>query len=162
MWGKIKIILIMLSIGFNIAFAVIWITHFASGRSIHKTQSMVGCPRSSVQKPLYKQLDLSKEQSRKAESRMIAFRTASDTISRDTAKLRDELIDLIAIPHPDTVAIGEKQEEIITNQKKMQELTISHILEMKQIFTPDQQKKFFILLRGQMGCRISESMMNPK
>jgi Spy/CpxP family protein refolding chaperone len=162
MWEKAKIVLIMLSIGFNIAFSVIWITHFASGRSKNTDQSMVGCPRMTDQKPLYKQLDLSKEQSRNAESRMIAFRTASDTISKDTAKLRDELIDLIAAPRPDETAIARKQDEITANQKKMQELTVSHILEMKRIFTPDQQKKFFILMRDQIGCRISGSMMNPK
>ena len=158
---KAKIVLIMLSIGFNIAFSVIWITHFASGRSKNADQSMVGCPRTGGQKPLYKQLDLSEEQSRKAESRMLAFRSDSDTICRDTGILRNELIDLIAMPNPDAGAIGKKQAEIIANQKKMQELTISHILEMKRIFTPDQQKKFFILIRGQMKCRIPGQMMNP-
>jgi Spy/CpxP family protein refolding chaperone len=162
MWEKAKIVLIMLSIGFNIAFSVIWITHFASGRSKNADQSIVGCPRTGGQTPLYKQLDLSEEQSRKAESRMIAFRTASDTICRDTGVLRDELIDMIAMPHPDAGAIEKKQAEIIAYQKKMQELTISHILEMKRIFTPDQQKKFFILMRGQAGCRIPGPMMNTE
>jgi Spy/CpxP family protein refolding chaperone len=162
MWEKAKIILIMLSIGFNIAFSVIWITHFASGRSKKTDQTMAGCPRTGGQTPLYEQLDLSEEQSKKAESRMIAFRSASDTICGDTEILRNELINLIARPYPDAGAISKKQEEIIANQKKMQKLTISHILEMKRIFTPDQRKKFFILMRGQMKCSIPGPMMNPQ
>jgi len=161
MWEKAKIVLIMLSMGFNVAFSVIWITHFASGRSKNADQSMAGCPRTGGQSPLYKQLDLSGEQSKIAESRMIAFRSASDTIIRDTGILRSEMIDLISMPNPDADAIENKQEAIIANQKKMQELTIAHILEMKRIFTPDQQKKFFILMRGQMKCRIPGQMMNP-
>jgi Spy/CpxP family protein refolding chaperone len=160
MWKKARIVLIMLSIGFNAAFSAIWISHIASGRSENAAQTIVGCPRAGGQAPLYNQLDLSREQSQKAESRMIAFRTASDTISRDAGILRNELIDLIAAPNPDAAAIGRKQEQIAANQKKMQELTISHILEMKQIFNPGQQKKFFILMRGQAGCRIPGQIVN--
>ena len=161
MWDKIKVFLIMLSIGFNVAFLVIWITHFVPERAKDSGRSTVGISQTAVPCPLYKKLDLNEKQGRKADSLLIEFRTSSNTIWKETGNLRGELIDLLAMSQPDTDAIGKKQDKMITSQKKMQALTISHILEMKQLLTPDQQKIFFKLMRGQGKCHFPDLMMKP-
>ena len=66
---------------------------------------------------------------------------------------RLELIDLLIGEHIDPSAINAKQEEIQALQRQMKARVIEHLLEEAGIFTPQQRKKFFSLLRE----RIQES-----
>ena len=58
-----------------------------------------------------------------------------------------ELIGLLAKENPDRAAIDLKQKEIQTLQRQMQAKVIEHLLEESGMFTPEQRKRFFELMR---------------
>ena len=69
-----------------------------------------------------------------------------------------ELIDLLAAVRPRSYAkenpareaVDVKQKEIQTLQRQMQAKVIEHLLEESGMFTPQQRKRFFGLIRGRI------------
>jgi len=161
MWKKMKTVTLILifSVALNTAFGTMWAiyrlpAHF--GCAGHKGDSHA---KSCVSCPLHRKLGTSKKQWQEIEPRLAEFKTSSQAVCRELDQLRKELIDLIAAPETDFEAIRAKQDEILTGQRRMQELLISHLLAEKEMLTPQQQKTLFDMIRQQGDCAGSSSIM---
>jgi len=148
MWKKIAPLIIVLSVALNIAFIGVWAAHaIGSYRPVEHADD-----HGKVWCPLHRRLNVTDEQWRKIEPRMVEFRRASEALRREINRNRGEMIDLVASARPDQQAIAAKQEEIRAGQRRMQQLVINHLLAEKEVLTPEQQKVFFDMLRRRSGC----------
>ncbi|MBI4871545.1 MAG: periplasmic heavy metal sensor [Candidatus Riflebacteria bacterium] len=143
MWRKIAPLLIVLSVTLNVAFVGCQTVHFfhakwASGGAYG--QGAVGCP-------LHRQLGTDREQWRRIEPVVTAFRTRAQAVCRDVTRARGELLELLAAPQLDRRMLAAKQDEILAGQRRMQGLVIEHLLAEKRLLTPQQSKELFELLR---------------
>ena len=162
MWKKMKtlIVILIFSVALNTAFGAMW--------AIHRLPTHLGCAghranpqgKDCVSCPLHRKLGTSGKQWQEIEPRLTEFKRSCQTICRKAKQLREELIDLIAAPQTDLEAVRAKQDEILASQRQMQELLISHLLEEKEMLTPQQQKAFFEMIRKQGNCAGSSSIMN--
>jgi Spy/CpxP family protein refolding chaperone len=161
MWKKAKPLLILLSVGLNVAFVIAWAAHAIPSRT--------GCPwggpgdkgGAGVWCPLHRQLGTSEKQWKEIEPRLRQFQERSQETCRHVNQLRGELIDLVAAPEPDRAAIEAKQKEILAGQGKMQAMVIEHLLAERQSLTPEQQKQLFEMIRRRAGCAGHGPLMGP-
>ena len=155
MWKRIGPLLIVLSVAMNVAFIGVWATHaIGSHWPVERADD-----HGKVWCPLHRRLNVTDEQWRKIEPRMVEFRQASKALCKEINRNRGEMIDLVAFPQPDRQAIAAKQEEIRAGQRRMQQLVIDHLLAEKEVLTPEQQKVFFDMLRQRGGCAGPGRMM---
>ena len=148
MWKKIAPLLIVLSVGLNVAFVGVWAVR-AVGR-LRPTGH--ADDHGKIWCPLHRRLNVTEEQWRQIEPRLAAFRRDSQSRRQKISRLRGEMIDLIAADEPDRPAIAAKQEEIRAGQRQMQQLVIEHLLAEKQVLTAEQEKELFDLLRRRSAC----------
>lgn len=113
-------------------------------------ESAVGCP-------LFRQIGVSPEQWKQLEPVMVAFRQESQAILVDVDRKRAEMYALLASPNVDRRAIAAKQEEILSGQRRMQDLSIEQLLAEKRFLTRRQQEAYFDLLSQRSGSRRSRS-----
>lgn len=152
MLSKVKLLLIILSIGLNIAFLGSWVEHryrissvCTAGQTISEVTLNQGCP-------LHRKLCVTKQQSQQLEPEFARFRQQHREVCRKIGKNCREIIELLASADPNLQAIRLKQEEIITCQRKMQDLVIEQLLSQKQVLTSEQQKMLFELIAKSDGC----------
>ena len=154
MWKKIAPLLIVLSVALNVAFIGVWGVH--AGR----THWLVdGTRDGKVWCPLHRRLNVTDEQWREIEPRIVEFLRRSQAICADMNRLRTELIDLIAADQPDREAIAAKQERIRAGQQRMQQLVVEYLLAEKEVLTAEQQKELFELIRQRSACHGPSRMM---
>jgi len=156
---KIAVLLIVLSLSLNAAFIGSWAVRAARGPASSTEARVLPCEGAPC--PLHRSLDVTDEQWRRLEPRLARFRSDSESLCRDIRRARGELIDLIDSPLPDRTAIAAKREEILTAQRKMQELVIAHLLAEKEMLNPEQQAKLFRMIRERSGCAGKGGMMFP-
>ncbi len=99
------------------------------------------------ERPLYEELNLSREQLEKFGPVRNRFHTFVNEQGRKIKEGRVELIELLAKEHPDRQAIHAKQEEIQALQREMQGRVIDHLLGESRLFRPEQREKFFALIQ---------------
>ncbi len=150
MWSKIAPLLIVFSIGLNIAFVGVWLSTAVKADRVTPEPCDRSCE--GVACPLHRSLNVTDEQWGELEPRLTQFQTESQALCRDIRHLSGQLIDLIAASEPDTDAISAKQEEILAFQRKMQGEVITHLLAEKQMLTEEQQAKLFDMMRAKAGC----------
>jgi len=109
--------------------------------------------QASYDHPLYKELNLSRDQLDRFEPFRDSFHAFVNEQGGKIKARQLELVGLLAAEKPDRWAIDAKQEEIQILQHQMQVKVIDHLLEESRIFTPEQRQKFFALIKG----RIEES-----
>ena len=156
MWKKTKLLLILLSVALNVAFAAIWAAHMLHGRLCGSDGPEQG---EGVSCPLHRRLGTTEAQWREIEPRLSEFRKTARAVCGEVSRARAELIDLLAAADPDPEAVRAKQEEILAGQRRMQELIINHLLDEKKSLTHDQQSQLFDLLRRRSGCAGHGPMM---
>lgn len=157
---KIKPLLIILSVGLNMAFVVAWAAHAlpaGTGRRRGGQDDRGG----GVWCPLYRQLGTSEKQWQEIEPRLKTFQERAQETCRQVSQLRSELIGLIAAPEPDRAAISAKQKEILAGQEKIQALVIEHLLAARQSLTLEQQKQLFDMIRRRAGCAGHGPLVGP-
>jgi Spy/CpxP family protein refolding chaperone len=152
MWKRIAPLLIVLSVGLNIAFAGVWAAHVIRGHWAGWGRCGGEDPRGDVWCPLHRRLGVTDEQRRQLEPRLAEFRRRSRAICAEMNRLRTELIDLIAAEPPDRPAIAGKQEEIRAGQRQMQQLVVEHLLAEKEVLNAEQEKELFDLMRQPSAC----------
>ena len=154
MWRKVGPLLVLLSVGLNLAFVGLWAKHAVGSR---RSPSPCGLCQdangdSKVWCPLHRRLGTSVEQWRQIEPRLAAFRQSSQELCGKADERRAELIELFAVPQPDLEAIKLKQDEILVLQGQVQQLVIGQLLAEKQYLTPAQQKQLYELIRERSSC----------
>jgi len=159
MWKKIAPLLILLSIGLNIAFVGAWIL-----RATQADRLADAGRKQAVWCPLHRALNVTAEQWETLEPHLSAFRNNADAICNEVNRKREEMLDLLAVAEPDRQALADKQEEILACQRKMQHLIIEHLLFEKTVLTSRQQEDFFKLFRercaGHASPRYFRQMLN--
>jgi len=152
MWNKLKLLLIILSLTLNIAFLVSWVEYrfrvsslCTAGETPSEVTLTQGCP-------LHSKLCVTKEQSQQLEPEFAKFRQQHREICRKVGNNRREIIELLASADPNLQTIRLKQEEIITCQRKMQDLVIEQLQLQKHVLTSEQQKMLFELIAKLDGC----------
>ena len=158
MWKNIRLLLILLSVGLNVAFVAIWAAH-ALPR--HMAGPYAAGHGEGVWCPLHRQLGATQAQWREIEPRLVEFQKSARSICEEVNRARGQMIDLIAAPQPDRESIRGKQEKILECQRRMQELVINHMLNEKEFLTQEQQRELFRMLRQQSGCAGHGPMMGP-
>jgi len=156
MWKTIKPLLILLSVGLNVAFAVAWAAHALPARTGGPPRGRGG---EGIWCPLHRELGTSEEQWQEIEPRLKQFQERCQELCRHINQLRSEMIDLVAAPEPDRAAIEAKQEEILAGQRRMQRLVIEHLLAEKQLLSPHQQEQLFEMIRQRAHCSGHGPMM---
>ena len=159
MWRSSKRFLIVASFALNLAFVGIWLAHAipagVGGELAASSPAMQG----RIWCPLHEKLQLTDEQWEQIEPRLREFRQSAQSVCQNVSQLRLEMVDLIAAPTPDLEAIAAKQEEIQAGQRKMQGLVIEHLLAEKEVLTPEQEDRLFMMIREQSGCDRGGPMM---
>lgn len=146
-----KVLLFTLSVALNTAFAGVWLTHAMSAPSGVPPAYPGPNAHHPIWCPLHRELNVTLEQWQRIEPRLKEFRSTMDSITVQVQGLRMEVVDLLARPHPDRQAIEAKQEEILTAQRRMQQLVAGHLLGETEILTPDQQQLLFAIIRNHLG-----------
>lgn len=152
MWPKLKPLLIILSIALNIAFVSVWAVRVLPQRAGLTAKDTA--PRGCEDCTLHRELGTSETQRRQMEPKQAAYLDSTQALCRRAQELRGELIDLIAAPAPDGVAIAATQDSILEIQRQMQTLVVEHLLAEKQVLNPAQQQKLFSMMRQRCGCGI--------
>ncbi len=152
MWKKIAPLLIVLSVAMNIAFVGTWAVQV--GRAHGATDGTYDGP---VWSPLHRMLNVTDEQWQQIEPRIVDYHGKFKVVCVDISGLRTELLDLIAADALDMEAIADKQEQILSGKRRMQQLCAEHLLAEKEMLTIEQQKELFEMLRGR--CKVGSRLM---
>ena len=93
------------------------------------------------------ELDLNEEQVKEFEAQDKRFKIETEPIRDSLRAKRRDLMDEIATEEPNRDKLDKLTEEIGALQVALQKKTIVHLLEEKSLLTPEQQQKFFSLLK---------------
>jgi Spy/CpxP family protein refolding chaperone len=96
---------------------------------------------------LYQQLNLSQEQLRQVEPMRDRFHARLREVGGEIKTKQLRLIGLLGAADLDGKAVDALQEEIHDLQQNMQDTIIRHILEETRVFTAEQRKIFFSLMK---------------
>ena len=99
------------------------------------------------EKSFYQQLALSDDQIEKMKSRRHAFLAQADRIGSLLHEKRIELVDLLMSPEPDSGNIHTLLAHIDSMQAELQRSLIHYLLKEKEMLTPEQQEKFFSIIK---------------
>ena len=104
------------------------------------------------QKPIRGYLDLitlSEEQKRQVEDIRRDFLPKVAGIRQSLRDNRLRLNELLFAETPDKKAIAEKSNEISALQAKLEQEVIDHILQEKELLSPEQKKEFYQVIRNE-------------
>ena len=101
---------------------------------------------------LCKELSLTDAQIAEMKNESDAFHSQADSINTSLNAKRTELINLLMQANPDTGKINQQVDEVNSLQAALQKQVIFYLLQRKEIMTPEQQKKFFAILKSRFKC----------
>mgnify|MGYP000657540682 CR=1 FL=1 len=160
MWNNLRKPLFALSLGLNLAFIAMWLIHSlpvpGGGEDISRSVD----DGAAVPSALHREIGVKEEQWKQIAPLVQAFREKAGKQRRKIRAFRGQLMDLLTMPGVDKAAIRLKQDEILLNQRQMQNLVIDHLLKEKEILSPEQAKKLMQYLRRQ--CRQDSGMGSGK
>ncbi len=150
MRSKWLMIVLFLSLAVNAG--VLAATGYYYYRTTSPTPS-APCPMSPGDSHLYQSLDLSKTQLSKMEPIAQKFHGRLGELAALMEQKKETLIALLQ-KDSDPMSIENLRKEMAGIQDEIQKEVITHIMESKKILDPDQQQRFFNLMR--------QSMIQPK
>jgi Spy/CpxP family protein refolding chaperone len=174
MWGKVKTLLLLLSLSINVPFLVVWASRGTRVAAVETAPSASPAtprnltprvfppPRPDGSRGVYRDVAVTEEQWHEIEPRLAKFRTAMFVLGRDMKKQRDELVELVAAPELDMVAIQAKQEELLESHRKSGELVTQNMLADRDVLSPEQHAKFFKKLRDYCAPPTTNGMASPR
>jgi Spy/CpxP family protein refolding chaperone len=105
------------------------------------------CPFTSEYTHLYATLGLSQTQLERIEPLAKDFHAKAQRIGTQIVEQRDRLVGEMAQETIDSAALEAIHQDISTRQSEMQKLVVGHVLDMKQVMTPEQRALFFESMR---------------
>lgn len=99
---------------------------------------------------LCRYLSLSESQKEKIESLDRSFYARVEKIRTELGERRADLSELLGESPSSQEKIKDKVSEIASLQAKLQRETINHLVEIRSLLTPEQQAKFFSLIRKRL------------
>ncbi|HUO77875.1 MAG TPA: Spy/CpxP family protein refolding chaperone [Thermodesulfovibrionales bacterium] len=94
-------------------------------------------------------ITLTKEQKRQVEEIRRDFLPKVEGIRQSLRLNRLQLNDLLFAEEPDMKTIGEKSGEISALQAELEREVIGHILQEKELLSPEQKRQFCEVIRGE-------------
>lgn len=170
MWQNIRSPLMFLSIGMNIAFlivlALLWWPGFTlesnpdrpDVRNAHRESSKPRDPPNTTDKKdpgwyfYTHKIGVSDTQWKQLRPDMEAFHGKAYELCLKIRRLRNDVLHLIEAPESNTGSIREKQQRIMDLKMKKHRMFVDYMTEKKQFLTPEQEKRFFGILRGGRDC----------
>jgi Spy/CpxP family protein refolding chaperone len=146
MRSKWLILILILSLAVNAAVLATMGYHYY--RTTQNTQS-VPCPLSPGDSHLYQSLGLSNLQLSKMEPLAQKFHERLAELGARMEEKKETLTDLLQ-KDSDPASIENLRKEMAGIQDEIQKEVIVHIMESKKIFAPNQQQRFFDLMRQSM------------
>jgi Spy/CpxP family protein refolding chaperone len=147
MRSKWLVLILILSLAINAGVLVSMGYHYYVNAS---TSSTAPCPMSPGDSHLYQSLGLSKAQLSKMEPLAQKFHSRLTELGAAMERKRELLLDLLAKDR-DPASIENLRREMANIQDEIQKGVITHITELKKILDPDQQQRFFDLMRQSMA-----------
>jgi Spy/CpxP family protein refolding chaperone len=144
---KWLILILILSLAINAGVLVFMGYHYYVNAS---TPSTAPCPMSPGDSHLYQSLGLSKAQLSKIEPLAQKFHSRLAELGAAMEGKRELLLDLLAKDR-DPASIENLRREMANIQDEIQKGVITHITELKKVLDPDQQQRFFDLMRQSMA-----------
>ncbi len=144
---KWLILILILSLAVNAGILVFMGYHYYVNAS---NPSTAPCPMSPGDSHLYQSLGLSKAQLSKMEPLAQRFHSRLAQLGAALEGKRELVLDLIA-KGGDPASIENLRREMASIQDEIQREVITHITELKKILDPDQQQRFFDLMRQNMA-----------
>ncbi len=145
MRSKWLILLLVLSLAVNAAVLATMAYYYLSTSA----KTMAPCPVAPGDSHLYQSLGLSDVQMSKMEPLAQKFHSRLAELGAAMKGKRELLLNLIA-KGGDPASIENLRSEIASIQDEIQKEVITHITELKKILDPDQQQRFFDLMRQSM------------
>ena len=146
MRSKWLILILILSLAINSAVLATVGYHYYRNVS---TAPSAPCPMSPGDSHLYQSLGLSRVQLSKMEPLAQKFHARLAELGARMEEKKETLTDLLQ-KDSDPVSIENLRKEMAGIQDEIQKEVIVHILESKKILDPDQQQRFFDLMRQSM------------
>jgi Spy/CpxP family protein refolding chaperone len=147
MRSKWLVLILILSLAINAGVLVSMGYHYYVNASAPSTAP---CPMSPGDSHLYQSLGLSKAQLSKIEPLAQKFHSRLAELGVAMEGKRELLVDLLAKDR-DPASIENLRREMANIQDEIQKGVITHITELKKILDPDQQQRFFDLMRQSMA-----------
>ena len=112
---------------------------------------------------LAKELGLSESQTKEIEALRKSLEPKMEEIREELREKKAQLVYLLKESKPDLEKINIQLSEIESLQTKLQKLVIRHLLQEKNILTPEQQDKFFSIISKRLfhGERHQEEGLLP-
>jgi Spy/CpxP family protein refolding chaperone len=105
------------------------------------------------QRYAFEEVQLSPDQRAKMIEGRNEFIAAIDRIGSSILGLQVRMIDAVAADPEDRRTIDATVGEIRIQQQEMQRTVIEHLLQDKQLLTPDQRKEFFSILKARVRAQ---------
>jgi Spy/CpxP family protein refolding chaperone len=146
MKSKWLTVVLVLSLAINAGVLVSMGYHYYVNAS---TPSSAPCPMSPGDSHLYQSLGLSKVQLSKMEPLAQKFHARLAELGVLMEEKKETLTDLLQ-KTSDPASIEALRKQMASIQDEIQKEVITHITEVKKILDPDQQQRFFDLMRRNM------------
>jgi len=140
-------IIMLLSLAVNAGVLVTLGYHYYHNTSLKPSAP---CPMSPADSHLYQSLGLSKVQLSRMEPLAQKFHERLGELGSRMEEKKEALTDLLQ-KESDPASIEHLREEMAGIQDEIQKEVISHIMESKKILDPNQQQRFFDLMRQSMA-----------
>jgi Spy/CpxP family protein refolding chaperone len=139
--------LVGLSVALNVGFVATWAVHV-----LGRDRRPPFCQPRGGRCGIHVRLGTTDEQWAKVRPLIERFRESARETCAEANRHRAELFGLLAAEPVDREAVRAKQEEIISCQRRMQELVIEHMLKQKEVLNPGQREEFFRMLKERTSC----------
>ena len=139
--------ILILSLGVNAAVLATMGYHYYLSAS---TKTLAPCPLSPGDSHLYQSLGLSNLQLSKMEPLAQKFHSRLAELAALMEEKKETLTDLLQ-KDSDPASIENLRREMASTQDEIQREVISHITELRKILDPNQQQRFFDLMRQSMA-----------
>lgn len=105
------------------------------------------CPLSSNNGHLYESLGLSESQLSQVKPLARTFHGSLEEMTGEMSDKRDQLVDLLSQERVDHDRLESVRTQMAAIQGRIEREVISHLLSFKEVLTPEQQSRFFNLMR---------------
>lgn len=137
---KLLILVAILLVGFGVSLFAAKYQFWRAEKTRHHEEGQNSCYF------LHNYLSLSESQKIRMEALDKPFRSKVNQLKVEIRQKRDELSALLLEPNPTAEIINTKLDEIAMLQVELQKVVVAHLLSIKEILTPEQQKRFFAMI----------------
>jgi len=151
------ILILIVSLAANVAVLATVGYHYYRNTCLLQSET---CPLSLNDQHLYQSLGLSESQLSKVELLARTFHERLEEMTGTIRNKRDRLVSLLSQGRINHDRIERLRTEMAATQDGIQRQVITHILALKEVLSPEQQQRFFDLLRESLGR--GEGPWSPK